>query len=49
MSRIMDKIIMHMRARIDGKYRIECMMYSNQHGMLAETGRAREMLAELER
>lgn len=47
MDRLMTKILEHMNSRANHKYRIECILYSNQHGLLAKSSGADELLGKL--
>lgn len=47
MQNAMEKIEYHLRKRAAGKLQVECMMYSNEFGMLAQSAGAEDMLATL--
>lgn len=44
MERLMEKIIFYLNKRADGKMEVECIMYSNEFGELAESSGARDLL-----
>jgi len=44
MKSIMDRIIQNLRAFAKSSLKIECMMYSNKHGLLAKSADAENML-----
>lgn len=44
MNEMMDRIMQHLAKCVNGDMQIECMMYSNKHGMLAESDGAEDML-----
>lgn len=47
MKLVMDKIHFYLNKRAAGKVQVECMMYSNEFGMLAESKEAETMLRAL--
>lgn len=44
MVEMMNRIMNHLKECISGELNIECMMYSNKHGMLAKSDGAEELL-----
>lgn len=44
MDRLMEKIMYYLRIRAGEDLKIECMVYSNAHGLLAKSEQAEEML-----
>lgn len=44
MDYLLDQILFHMRKRAGDNFLIECMMYSNKHGILAKSSGAENML-----
>ena len=47
MEFVMDKIMFFLNKRASGKLEIECMVYSNQNGLLAKSDHAEELLKEI--
>ena len=47
MQILMDKIMFYLQKRAAGRLQIECMMYANGYGLLAESSGAEAMLAAL--
>lgn len=47
MGRCMEKIKHHLNERVQGKMKVECIMYSNEHGFLGTTEEALSMLSGL--
>lgn len=48
MQLVMDKIMFYLQKRAAGRLQIECMMYANGYGLLAESNGARAMLHMLQ-
>lgn len=44
LAEIMNRIMSHLNEAAKGKIKMECMMYSNKHGMLAKSSGAEDML-----
>lgn len=47
MSYLMERIMYHLRRRVDNAYRIECIVYENEYGELARSEGAVELLEEI--
>ncbi len=47
MAYLMERIMYHLRRRVDNSYRIECIMYENEYGELARSAGAAELLEEI--
>ncbi len=47
MEIVMEKIDFYLNKRVAGRYEIECVVYSNEHGLLGETSGARDIIKEL--
>ena len=37
MNRLLKQIVAHMSSRVDGKVKIDCILYGNEYGALAKT------------
>ena len=46
MEEILSKIIFHLKKHTGEKIEIECMIYSNEYGLLAKTKNAGDFLLE---
>lgn len=47
MEYVMDRIMFYLNRRAAGRLHIECMMYANQFGLLAQSGGAQDLLAQI--
>ena len=47
MDEVINKIMFYLHKRAGDKLRIECIMYSNDFGLLAQSAGARELLERL--
>lgn len=47
MKNIMEKIDFYLNKKVAGRFQIECIVYSNEFGLLGETKEARELMGEL--
>lgn len=47
MQEVLNKITYYLNKRVAGRFEIECIVYSNEHGLLGETIDARKMVEEL--
>lgn len=45
MKRLIDRISFHVNSRVHNEVKVEVMVFSNQHGLLCETGGSRELLS----
>lgn len=47
MEYVLDRVLFYLRKRGGENFRIECMIYANQYGLLGKSDKAEEMLREL--
>lgn len=47
MENVMEKIEFYLNKKAEGRFQIECIVYSNEYGLLGETKGARELMGEL--
>lgn len=47
MKIVMDKIDFYLKKRASGRFNIECIVFSNEHGFLGATSRAEELIKEI--
>ena len=47
MKNVMDRIVYHLNKRVSGRYKIECIVYSKEYGLLGETDGSRELVKKL--
>jgi len=47
MDHMMERIAFYLDKRVAGRFRIECIVFSNEHGLLGETARVHSLMDEL--
>lgn len=47
MDKVMEKIDFYLNKKVADRYKIECIVYSNEYGLLGETKGAKELMKEL--